>query len=249
MRRIGLFALLAALLFTLALPIFADGAEKNVFDRGNLLTGDEEKRLNELAKAATEKTGCGFYVDTCRRSYYDNYYIGTEFLREKGLSRRDDVILLIISYEEGTYYYDLYLYGNGEKMVTQQEADLILDTYGVYYSIKGGELELGIRAFFDAAVAQYQNGTVRPNPYRKALPVAAVISALIAIAACVGVKMRYSMKHKSVDYPLDRYAKLNLTEKEDVFTGSFITKRTIQSSSGGGSGGGRGGGGGHAGGR
>ncbi len=250
MRRIGLLVILIALLSAFALPTFAGGASYHVCDRGGLLSDAEEVRLSEFAKVAYEQTGCGFYVDTHRLSRYDDdYYIGTEFLQRQRLSRRDDVILLIITYQDGTYYYDLYLYGNGEQMITQEEANVILDTPGVFYSIKGGELELGIRAFFDAAVSQYQNETVRPNPYLRALPVAAVISAVIALAACMGVKMRYAMKNKSVDYPLDRYAKLELTEKEDVFAGSFITKRTIQSSSGGGSGGGRGGGGGHAGGR
>jgi hypothetical protein len=60
----------------------------------------------------------------------------------------------------------------------------------------------------------------------------------------------YKAKKKSVDYPLDQFAKLELTSQDDVFVGSFVTKRVIQSSGGGGGGGSsRGGGGGHAGGR
>jgi hypothetical protein len=54
-----------------------------------------------------------------------------------------------------------------------------------------------------------------------------------------------------VDYPLDQFAKLKLTGESDSFIGSFVTKRVIQSGSGGSRGGGssHGGGGGHAGGR
>ena len=62
----------------------------------------------------------------------------------------------------------------------------------------------------------------------------------------------YKMKKKSVDYPLDRYAKLDLTHQSDRFVREYVTRTYSPRSSGGGGGGGggrHGGGGGHRGGR
>ena len=81
--------------------------------------------------------------------------------------------------------------------------------------------------------------------------VAAIIALAIGIGSCVAVYMAYKKKNASVDYPLERFAQLKLTEDRDEFAGTFVTRRVIQSGSGGGYGGGsaHGGGGGHRGGR
>ena len=66
------------------------------------------------------------------------------------------------------------------------------------------------------------------SPYLTALPFAILAAAIIAGLVVFFIVRSYSMKHNPVDYPLDRYTKLNLREKQDVFTGSYITKRVIQ---------------------
>jgi len=56
------------------------------------------------------------------------------------------------------------------------------------------------------------------------------------------VIIKYKTKQKSVSYPIDKYAKLKLSEKQDIFIGSSISKVRVQSSSGGSRGGRSGGG-------
>lgn len=65
------------------------------------------------------------------------------------------------------------------------------------------------------------------SPYLMALPVAILIGVIAAAVAIVMVIRNYSMKHKPVEYPLDRFTKLDLREKQDVFLGSHVTSRTI----------------------
>ena len=53
---------------------------------------------------------------------------------------------------------------------------------------------------------------------------ALLMALVIATVTCVSVKKAYSMKKKSVDYPLDQFAKLELTEESDDFLGSASSK-------------------------
>jgi uncharacterized membrane protein YgcG len=76
----------------------------------------------------------------------------------------------------------------------------------------------------------------------------AAISIGIAFAVRGAVVAVYRKKKASVDYPLDRYARLELTHESDSFVREYTTRTySPRSSSGGGSR--HGGGGGHRGGR
>ncbi len=65
------------------------------------------------------------------------------------------------------------------------------------------------------------------SPYLTAFPFALLLAAIVSCVVVFFIVRSYSMKHKPVDYPLDQYTKLNLHEKEDIFTGSHVTRRTI----------------------
>ncbi len=69
---------------------------------------------------------------------------------------------------------------------------------------------------------------IQASPYLTALPFAFLIAVAIAGVVAFLIKRSYSMKHKPVDYPFDQYTKLNLQEKQDVFTGSHVTRRVIE---------------------
>ncbi len=152
------------------------------------------------------------------------------FLANKGISTYDDVAMLIITRYQKSYYYHLCLYGSPDETIPTKESEYILDYDGVYNNIKSGNLAAGIKSFGTVTSKAY-HGRVGAS-YGIIVTVSAIIALLIGIAACVGVKAKYSMKHRSVDYPLEHFAQMNLTEQSDVFTGSFVTKRVIQSSSG-----------------
>jgi len=257
LKRRGLFCIILCVLLTAGLLFPVSGAaqppEQAVFDRANLLTDQEEANLNALARAKCEESHCAFYVATHRVptgvSSYSGKYIGEDFLEDHGLSEDGEIILLVITLDRGVYYYDLYLYGDAWDRVNSKERDYILDDDGVYDNIKGGQLEAGVIAFFGLAGQAYA-GRVGVS-YAVIITVSLIISLLIAFLACFGVYQSYKAKKKSVDYPLDQFAKLKLTDHSDVFAGSFVTRRVIQSGSGGSRGGGssHGGGSGHGGGR
>lgn len=246
--------LLLSTLFCLPCMGAAD-SDQTVFDDAALLTPQAIENIEKTARSARETCDCDFYIATYRTpqntvSYgYQFQYTGEAFLSDYGLSARSNIVLLILTLDNGTYYYDMYTYGDAYSRIGQKEVDYILDDDSVFDNIKAGHLEDGACAFLQLSAKAYR-GRVGVS-YWVIVPVTFIISALIGIGVCAGVKVKYSMKMKSVDYPLNRFAKLELTEQNDVFKGSFVTKRIIESNPGGGGGGGssHGGGGGHRGGR
>ena len=224
-----------------------------MFDHAGLLTADSIAVISQAVYDAAEQSQCAFYVATYRTPSnvisvnYEFMYTGEDFLAEQGLSMQDDIVLLVITLDDGAYYYDMYYYGDAPSRIPSKEVNYILDHDTVYDSLKSGELEAGSCAFLSLAAKAYC-GRVGAS-YVVIAIVSFGIALLIGIGACAGVKTAYSMKKRSVDYPLNRFAKMELKEQNDIFVGSFVTKRVIQSSSGGGGRSSHGGGRGHAGGR
>ncbi len=241
------------LAFTLLCSLFvlSVGAESMpvgaVYDRAGFLDTLEENELKTLLAEAAANTGCSYYIVTHKMLAASDEYWGEDFLDDQNLSQRDDIIVLIITQDKGKYYYDLYTYGLAEDRITDDEVDQILDTPEVYNNLKAGRLMEGIKAFIP--VSRDCINTKEIDWIRIIVPLC--LGALIGGISCYGVVKSYSTKKKSVDYPLERFAKLELIDRDDRFMGTFVTKRIIQTSSGSrsGGGGGRGGGGGHRGGR
>lgn len=262
MKRRVCFLTAAVLLLAVFLPVLCSATvaaypEKVLFDRADLLTDEGEARVEQAIHHAWENADCAFYLATHKiptgvssqnRKYY---YTGEKFLADHEFSEDTDLILLVITLDKGVYYYDMYYYGDAPQRINDKEVDFILDHETVFDSIKGGRLDEGAASFF-ALSAQAYRGRVGVS-YGKIVAISAVIALVIGGIACWGVWSAYKMKKKSVDYPLDRFAKMSLIDQDDVFKGAFVTKRLIQTNTGGGhgggGGGGRGGGGGHAGGR
>lgn len=53
--------------------------------------------------------------------------------------------------------------------------------------------------------------------------------AVAAIATAVGVICSYRRKSRSAQYPLDRYASLQLTNRADIFLSRHVTRTKISS--------------------
>ena len=79
--------------------------------------------------------------------------------------------------------------------------------------------------------------------------ISAGIAIVIGLAVCAGVVASYKKKRASVDYPLEHFARLELTKEKDSFVREYTTRTYVPRSSGGGGGSRHGGGGGHRGGR
>ena len=59
----------------------------------------------------------------------------------------------------------------------------------------------------------------------------AAIIAVVATAITVAIVVaRYKTKLKAPIYPVDKYADLALTERQDVFLGSSVTRTRVSSS-------------------
>ena len=242
--------LLAVLCLSLALTASAEAEAGRVYDPAHLLSDTEESQLAALLDELSAESGVELYLATYRsKGSYDDFY-GDDYCTRVQNIRGTDAVLLVVTYEYpiDTYYYNMYTYGDANYDINQKEVDYILDTYDVYDNLKGGHVYEGAVAFFEMSATAF-TGRVGA-PMGLIVVISAVIAFIIAFAVRAGIVASYKKKKASVDYPLDRFAKLELTHESDRFVREFTTRTYSPRSSSGGSGGGRhGGGGGHRGGR
>ena len=245
----------AALLFFLSclIAIFALSAaakENRVYDPIGMLTDAEASTLASRMETLSEEADVELYMATyLADNRYDDFY-GDDYCTRVQNLKGTNAVLLVVTYEEWnyTYYYNVYTYGEANYAINQKEINYILDDSDVYYNLKRGEVYDGALAFFELAGEAYTGRL--GAPIALIIVIAAVISLGIAFAVRGAVVAVYRKKRASVDYPLDRYAKLELTHNEDHYVTEHTTRTYSPRSSGGSSGGGRhGGGGGHRGGR
>lgn len=243
-----LFAVLC-LAVCLALPLSAAESSR-VYDPAKMLNTTEAADLNALLDSLSTEYGVELYLATyLADGPYDDFYGDDYCTRVKNI-KGTDAVLLVVTYERlnDTYYYNMYTYGDANYAINQKEVNYILDEYDVYYNLKGGDVYEGAEAFFTRSAEAFV-GRVGA-PWVLIIAVSAVISLIIAFAVRGSIVAVYRQKRASVDYPLDRYAKLELTHESDSFVREYTTRTYSPHSSGGGGGGGRhGGGGGHRGGR
>ncbi len=246
--------LLLVLLLVLTLSV-AVSAQENVTDRvydlEGLLTPGEAETLTAHMDTLSEEHGVQFYLATYRADDVYDDFVGDDYCYEVNDIDHVTSVLLIITYDEsdGKYYYDLYTYGRADRAIKNGELSYILDDPAVFDNIKSGQLSAGASAFFDRSAEAYSERV--DDSLGVIIGVSGVLSLLIACGVCYGVVTSYKRKQASVDYPLDRYAKLNLTRESDTFAGSAVTRTYVPRNNGGGRSGGssHGGGGGHRGGR
>ena len=233
-----------------ALTASAETEAGRVYDPGHLLSETEESQLATLLDELSTEAGVELYMATYRSSgSYDDFY-GDDYCTRVQNIKGTDAVLLVVTYEYpiDTYFYNMYTYGDANYAISQKEVNYILDTYDVYDNLKGGRVYEGAVAFFEMSAKAF-TGRVGA-PMAVIVVVSAVIALVIAFAVRAGIVASYKKKKASVDYPLDRYAKLELTHEADRFVREYTTRTYSPRSSGGSSGGGRhGGGGGHRGGR
>ena len=255
MRKLGFLLLTLLLLAALTLPTLASFSTV-VVDNGSMLSVTEREEIER---------------DACNCRFGDLHpYLVTEknlatylpeevLLRRLGLSWESDAIVLLVREYNGTYYYDFYTFGKATDIFSDAVVDSILDDPTVYSSLKAGNVSDGYRAFKQrchTAVSDYEQSAKELEQREKeraplmAVLFAVIFGALAAGGSVLGVFLYYRKKLHGETYPLDRYARLNLTDRRDIFMGSFVTRTRVQSSSSSGSrSGGGGGGGGHRGGR
>ena len=254
MKLLSVLMLCALLAGVLTLGV---GAEQypdylvSVTDKDNLLEAADEKRVNEALAKATDEAGIPIcaYVFASEIGYNGHVeYVGEQFLAEHGLSENDELILLVVAVTYFEVYYDLYLYGDAWDRINQKERDYILDDSRVYNNLKQGKFADGLCAYASVSTEAYA-GRLGVS-WRLILILALIVGAVVGGLTVKSIAANYKRKNPSQSYPLDRFAKLELTHERDRELGKFVTTTIISTNSHGGrGGGGRGGGGGHAGGR
>ncbi|MBQ9071521.1 MAG: TPM domain-containing protein [Clostridia bacterium] len=210
-----------------------------VIDDGGLLSYSEELEISEALADVEEATG--IYV----RLYLHNYeYTRIDIYDYQQIAGKsfDNLVLLVVSYEYGEYYYELFTNGSPDVDITDSEADKILDNNEVYDNIKSGNLYEGISACIPLLKTALL-GTLR-NGFSEVFVPSLIIAIIVAVVACVIVIAKYNKKLHSPSYPLDKYARLDLNVSKDTFITRTVTRVRVSSPSrrSGGGGGGRGGG-------
>lgn len=224
------------LLLILTLTVIGVSADaSHVVDRVGLFTDEEIAQLNQaIANAEESSDGVSIYIVTS-----ENRYSNSEMPAVVGRSRSDDLCILLIEFD---LHYTLYTYGKADDRISNSEVDRLLDDNGVYGNIKSGKVFDGALRFIELAPS------AAGVPYTTII-IVSVILGMVAAAVAVGVVVsKYKMKSRPTNYPLEKYAKMDLTSNEDHFIGKHVAVIVTSSGSSGGRGG-RGGGGGARGGR
>lgn len=254
MRKIRIFAgvvLCALLIGVLTLGVSAQTYPDylaNVIDKDDLLGDAQEQQINAALAEAREAMGIPVCVYVFATNYSESYW-GEDFLAEYGLSSSTDLVLLVVERTPYDINYYMYTYGDAYAKINQKEMDYVLDDSTVYYNIKGGDLATGICSFAELTAEAY-TGRLGVS-WGLILIVALIIGCIAGGIGVSSISASYKRKNPSQSYPLDRFARLELTHQNDRVIGKFVTHTVISSGSRPGSGGrpGGGGGGGYRGGR
>ncbi|MBE6555419.1 MAG: hypothetical protein E7663_04200 [Ruminococcaceae bacterium] len=244
MKKIITLLLALLLLSSAALPVFAaESSRVTVTEQAQLFSDDEGLALMILGEQLQARD-IHYFVMTYPADSSGDYPSDSYVFDICGIEPYAAAVGLVIrevrSGGKSTYYYDLYTYNDAEKMLSDADVDRILDDLSVFSAIKNGRLYEGARAFLilaDQAAYEYQ----RSRPL-VAVITGAVVGVIAAVIAIVCVLVSYRRRARGESYPLERYARLSLTAREDRFVGSYVTRVRVQSNSSGGRSGGSGGG-------
>ncbi len=250
LKKIAVLALiLLCLAVCFALPLWAAETDR-VYDPAGMLNATETAKLNALLDQLSRESGVELYLATYNAENRFDDFIGDDYCARVKNLKGSDAVLLVVTYEKFNreHYYDMYTYGEANYAISQKEVNYILDDHDVYGNLKYGRIHEGCEAFFTLS-AQAYTGRVG-MAWGVIILLSAGISVGIAFAVRGAVIAVYRKKKATVDYPLDRYAELELTRESDSFVREYTTRSYSPRSSGSGGGGSRhGGGGGHRGGR
>ena len=199
----------------------------------------------------TDAGGVAYYLWSKRSDSKSDLPSAATVARTLGFAENNAAVVLLVRQIGTGYFYDMYTYGAANDIFSDAVVDRILDNADVYSKLKSGDISGGAFDFFNLCTEQILQAAEKEAAREAAKPLrmlrfSLIVGVLAGGFTALGITLCYRRKKRGSSYPLDRYAKLNLTLREDRFVGSFVTRTRIQSSNGSG---GRGGGGSHRGGR
>ena len=241
MKKLLTVCILTLLLLALfVVPALASSGGVTVLDRADLLTSGEEAGLRAYADTLH---GTKFYLVT------SSSRMSSSSVRSLcGLADGTSAIVLVVDHAVGgAYYYEMFAYGHADDVISRRASDAILDDSALYSAIKGGRIFDGAARFFTLTASRIDKDWFKPGERFGGIGVTIAVGIIVALLAgggtALGVFLVYRRKLHGTVYPLDRYASLQLTYRDDRFVGSSVTRVRIQRASSGGGGKSRSGGG------
>ncbi len=225
MKRIIILVISAVLLATALSGVTSlASTATRVYDSAELLTDTSAARVDAALADAEARTGYSFRLYTTTV-----YYVSEgKMLSELGFTDDDDLVVLSIEHYGGSYYYELFTFGDVYAMISDSDADRILDDDRVF-AIKRGRIETSAVAFASITADTIETNKTTRRVAGIAVP---ILLALLTAGIFIGVVCyTYKRKLKSPIYPVTKYATLSLTESSDNYITSTVTRVRIQSSS------------------
>ena len=244
-----------------------DASEK-IYDFGEILTEEEEKKLYESIEKYIEHTNMDMVILTVDMAYtldsenedyavdfYDYNDFGIDFDKYSG------IIILRNKYENNPYF-NIYTFGNAQLYYDYYTCESILDD--IYSEIKSKQYLSGFEHFISLSTTYFDRGPdenhyidddgyIHSNPptYHLPLGVATIISGISTLITMIVLVKKNKMvkKETAANVYIDRNS-VRYNNVVDQFLHSHTSSYTVSSSSGGGGGGSHSGssGGGHGGG-
>ena len=240
MKKFLLFCLvLACLCGTLTLSVFAASYSRVIYDDAGLISYDQEEILRQEGWAMSQSMD-SMGISVIITDDFDTTY-GQAIYDTHELSESQDMILLVIYYDEyrNYYEYEVVAFGEMKRGISYAQQNNISDA--LYDDVKAGDLVSAIRTFMSLSAEKYQSRSGERT--LQIVGIALISGAVAAGISILIVVLSYRKKNRSPSYPLKEFTSLDLTLESDVITGRNVTKVKLSSSSGGSSGGGSRGGG------
>lgn len=247
MKKITSFAVVLALLMSLAVVVFASVDEEFLYDQGNLLTEEEEIRVHDALEKVSEDYGAKLTVVTLDTlpggdiaDYADELYDEMDV----GYGDDSDGVLLVICMSQREYH--ILCNGFAADAITEREIAAIGDAFAPYLS--NGDYAEGFEEFAEQC-AEYLDAYLNYGEtdslwsdnkesfdYLNALIgclVAGVIVGLIVAFVLRGQLKSVRRQNQADQYV--RYGSMYITERSDFFL--YRTVHRVKKESSGSSGG------------
>lgn len=207
------FIFILSIIFVICLAVSTFASSYGLYDKLDALSTQDEEKIENALKEASEKTSISFYVGVGYYTDRINQFVSENMLYD------NDMVVLLIERDFGEYYYQMHTKGAASDEITTNEENKLLDSSAVFDNIKSGNLVDGICSFVEKSAHAYN--TVNYTPF--------IVFSVIATLGGVGifvivVVVRYKTKIRGSTYPLDKFTTLELTGQSD----NFVTKNVVR---------------------
>lgn len=240
LKKIAVFITAAVMCASMAYPAYAENSDK-VVDMADLLTDSEEKDLEEVILEVISKYGYGYDIvavttnstdGKTAEEYADDYYDYNGYGYD---SEYSGVILLI---DMGDRAWHISTCGKGIKVFSDSDIDGIGEMIVPYMS--DGDYASAVASFAfcaDDNIKRYESGdaeTVSERDYGHILLVSVLGGLLVALIVCLIMKSQ--LKTAVKQFGAGNYIRrgsLNVQYSRDIFLYRTVSRRKIETDSGG----------------